>query len=46
MSDNHVVYDKLTFYYLEMPKFDKDESELVTMLDKWLFVVKNILGLG
>lgn len=42
VEDNHVVYDKLTFYYLEMPKFDKTEAELVTMLDKWLFVVKNI----
>jgi len=25
-----------------MPKFNKTEDELVTMLDKWLFVVKNI----
>ena len=45
VSDNHVVYDKLTFYYLEMPKFDKGEDELETMLDKWLFVVKNICHL-
>ena len=34
--------DKLTFYYIEMPKFKKTETELVTMLDKWLYVVKNI----
>ena len=41
-DDNHEVYDKLTFYYVEMPKFKKTEDELVTMQDKWLFVLKNI----
>ena len=41
-DDNHEVYDKLTFYYVEMPKFNKAEDELVTMQDKWLFVLKNI----
>ena len=37
-----VFYDKLTFVYLEMPKFNKTEDELVTMFDKWLFVLKNL----
>ena len=37
-----VFYDKLTFIYLEMPKFNKTEDELVTMFDKWLFVLKNL----
>lgn len=37
-----VFYDKLTFIYLEMPKFVKDENELVTKFDKWLFVLKNL----
>ena len=41
-DDNHEVYKKLAFYYVEMPKFKKKENELVTMQDKWLFVVKNI----
>lgn len=41
-EDNHEVYKKLAFYYVEMPKFKKKEDELVTMQDKWLFVVKNI----
>jgi predicted transposase/invertase (TIGR01784 family) len=41
-DDNHEVYKKLAFYYVEMPKFKKKEDELVTMQDKWLFVVKNI----
>ena len=44
-DDNHEVYDKLTFYYVEMPKFNKKEDELVTMQDKWLYVLKNIWSL-
>lgn len=41
-ADKHVFYDKLTFVYLEMPKFNKSEGELVTMFDKWLFVLRNL----
>jgi len=37
-----VFYDKLTFIYLEMPKFTKSENELESMYDKWLFVIKNL----
>ena len=37
-----VFYDKFTFIYLEMPKFNKSEDELVTMFDKWLFVLRNL----
>ena len=37
-----VFYEKLTFIYLEMPKFNKGEGELDTMFDKWLFVLKNL----
>lgn len=35
-----VFYDKLTYIYLEMPNFKKQESELVTRLDKWLYFIK------
>ena len=42
VDDNHVFYDKLTLIYLEMPKFNKREDELVTMLDKWMFVLRNL----
>ena len=42
VEDNHVFYDKLTFFYLEMPKFNKTEEELETMLDKWMFALKNL----
>ena len=37
-----VFYDKLTYIYLEMPKFQKTEEELVTMTDKWLYALKNL----
>ena len=35
-------YDKLTYIYLEMPKFRKTEDELVTMTDKWLYALKHL----
>jgi predicted transposase/invertase (TIGR01784 family) len=37
-----VFYDKLTFIYLEMPKFNKDAEDLETRFDKWLYVLKNL----
>ncbi|MEM9674824.1 MAG: Rpn family recombination-promoting nuclease/putative transposase [Bacteroidota bacterium] len=37
-----VFYDKLTFIYLEMPKFKKSEDELLSQFDKWLYVLKNL----
>ncbi|WP_301789844.1 Rpn family recombination-promoting nuclease/putative transposase, partial [Bacteroides caecimuris] len=40
-----VFYDKLTFVYLEMPKFNKSEDELESMFDKWLFVLRNLASL-
>jgi len=45
VEDNHVFYDKLTFVYLEMPKFNKKEEELVTLFDKWLFALSNLARL-
>ena len=41
-ADKHVFFDKLTFVYLEMPKFNKTEDQLETMFDKWLFVLRNL----
>lgn len=37
-----VFYDKLTYIYLEMPKFTKREEELETRFDKWLYLLKNL----
>jgi predicted transposase/invertase (TIGR01784 family) len=38
----NVFYDKLTFIYLEMPKFIKTLDELETSFDKWLYVLKHL----
>ena len=37
-----VFYDKLTFVYLEMPKFEKTLEELETRFEKWLYILKNL----
>ncbi|MEL7119138.1 MAG: Rpn family recombination-promoting nuclease/putative transposase [Bacteroidota bacterium] len=44
-QDCKVFYDKLTFIYLEMPNFNKNESELETEFDKWMYVLKNLPNL-
>ena len=45
LESGKVFYDKLTFIYLEMPKFRKREDELETFLDKWMFVLRNLASL-
>lgn len=37
-----VFYDKLSFIYLEMPKFRKSVEELETHYDKWLYILQNL----
>ena len=37
-----IFYDKLTYIYLEMPKFTKQINQLETHFDKWLYVLKNL----
>lgn len=37
-----VFYDKLSFIYLEIPKFDKDLADLSNDYEKWLFAFKNL----
>lgn len=44
-TSEKVFYDKLTFVYLEMPKFRKDISSCTTFLDKWMYVLKNLTRL-
>ena len=39
---HRVFYDKLTFIYLEMPKFNKTLEQLETRLDKWLYLIRNL----
>ncbi len=37
-----VFYEKLTFVYLEMPKFRKDVKELTTRFDQWMYIIRNL----
>lgn len=41
-QNNKIFYDKLTFIYLEMPNFKKQEQELQTRLEQWLYFLKNL----
>jgi predicted transposase/invertase (TIGR01784 family) len=42
-QNNNTFYDKLTYYYLEMPKFKKTETELANHLEYWLFYLNNLV---
>lgn len=39
---NRVFYDKLTFIYLVLPRFNKNPEQLSTLQDKWLYVFKHL----
>jgi predicted transposase/invertase (TIGR01784 family) len=41
-QDNNVFYDKLSYIFVEMPKFNKKESELTTYLDKWFYFLNHL----
>jgi len=41
-----VFYDKLTYIYLEMPKFKKAKEELSNHLDYWLYTLNNMNNLN
>ena len=38
-------YEKLQLIYIQMPLFNKEESELETRRDKWLYFLKYLPGL-
>ena len=40
-----VFYDKLTYYYLQMPKFKKTNTELSNHLEYWLYYLNNLSSL-
>ena len=42
IETNKIFYDKLTFIYLEMPKFNKTVDELESRFEKWLYVIRNL----
>jgi predicted transposase/invertase (TIGR01784 family) len=42
IETNKVFYNKLTFVYLEMPKFKKTLDEIETHFEKWLYVLRHL----
>lgn len=41
-QNGDVFYDKLHFCFVQIPFFDKKDSQLETQFDKWLFFLKNL----
>ncbi|MDD2864768.1 MAG: Rpn family recombination-promoting nuclease/putative transposase [Methylococcales bacterium] len=41
-QDGDVFYDKLHFKFLQMPLFNKQENELETHFDKWIYFLKHL----
>jgi predicted transposase/invertase (TIGR01784 family) len=41
-QDGMVFFDKLHFKFLQMPLFNKQEHELETHFDKWIYFLKNL----
>lgn len=39
----HITYDNANDRYAEIAKFSKSEHELLTMSDKWMFALKNLV---
>ena len=44
-EDGDIFYDKLAFFYVELPNFEKGVEELDTQFDKWIYVLKHLAGL-
>ena len=42
IETNKVFYDKLSFIYLEMPKFKKSLDECDNHFERWLYVLRNL----
>ena len=42
---NEVFFDKLTYIFLELPKFNLSLSELLTPRDKWMYFFKHLAEL-
>jgi predicted transposase/invertase (TIGR01784 family) len=41
-QDGDVFYDKLTFKFIQMPLFTKNENELESHFDKWIYFLKTL----
>jgi predicted transposase/invertase (TIGR01784 family) len=42
IETKEIFYDKLTFIYLEMPKFQKSLEECETRFEKWMYALRNL----
>lgn len=45
-NSNKTFYNKLSFVFIEIPKFVKTDEELTTGVDKWLYLLKNLSRLN
>ena len=39
---HQIFYDKLTFVFMELPRFNKKEHELLNDFDRWMYVLKHL----
>lgn len=42
VNTHEVFYDKLTFVYIELPKFHLSAAELTTDAERWIYLLKNM----
>lgn len=42
---NEVFYDKLNYVYIELPKFNKGEDELTSLLEKWVYLMRHLYSM-
>ncbi len=41
-ENNQVFYDKLTYYYIQLPHFKKQDTELSSHLEHWLYYLRHL----
>ena len=41
-QNGKTFYEKLTYIYLEMPNFKKNEADLKTRIEQWLYFIKHL----
>ena len=39
---HQLFYDKLTFVFIELPRFTKELHELQTFFEQWMFIIRNL----
>jgi len=44
-QNNNIFYDKLTYIYVQLPKFTKKEKELNDRFEKWMYVLRHLAKL-